>query len=165
MQHLRSSTNAPFKIVGCKVDFHQVSPEMFRLAIVTKSSPLWAYFQQQVLWQFPAECSPGECGLGPSNIKRQCFRTAVVSIVLPSAYRQLLVCKRHVTVHRQCASRHVANGRDGTLQSDLGHTDTWPCAAHSAAKHLKFTEGPLLGVRLAIPTCVPLRVCLGKADA
>ena len=165
MQHLRSSASAPFKIVGCKVNFYQASPEMFRLAIVTKSSPLWAYFQQQVLWQFPAECSPGECGLGPSNIKPQCFRTAAVSIALPSAYRQLLVCTRHVTVHLQCASRHVANGRDCMLQSDLGHTDTWPCAAHSAAVHLKATQGPLLSVRLAIPTCVPLRVCLGKVDA
>ncbi len=35
MQHLRSSTSAPFKIVGCKVDFCQASPEMFRRAIVT----------------------------------------------------------------------------------------------------------------------------------
>ncbi len=165
MQYLRSSTSAPFKIVGCKVDFCQALPEMFRLAVVAKSSRLWAYCQQQLLWQTPEECWPGECGLGPSNIKPQCFRTAVKSIVLPSAYRQLLVCRRHVTVHRQCASRHVANGRDSTLQSDLGHTDTWICAAHSVAMHLTITQGPLLSVHLAIPTCVLLRVCLGKADA
>ncbi len=136
MQHLRSSTSAPFKIVGCKVDFCPASPEMFRLAIATKSSRLRAYCQQQPLWQTPAECSPGGCGLGPSNIKPQCFRKAVVSIVLPSAYRQLLVCKRHVTIHPECASRHVANGRDYALQSDLGHTDTWLHAAHSAAMQL-----------------------------
>ena len=85
MQHLRSSTSAPFKIVGCKVDFCPASPEMFHLAIATKSSRLRAYCPQQRLWQIPAECSPGEYGLGQSNIEPQCFRTAVASTVLPSA--------------------------------------------------------------------------------
>ena len=165
MQHLSSSTSAPFKIVGCKVEFCPALPGTFRLAIATKSSRLRACCQQQRLWQTPAECSPGECGLGPSNIEPQCFRTAVVSIVLPTAYRQLLVCTRHVTIHPECASRHVANGRDCTLQSDLGHTDTWPHAAHSAAMQLTTTQGPLLSVRLASPTHVPLRVCLGNADS
>ena len=162
IQHLRSSTSAPFKIVGCKVDFCQASPETFRLEVVTNSSRLWAYCQQQLLWQIPAECSPGECGLGPSNIKPQCLRTAAVSIVLPSAYRQLRLCTRHVTVHPECASRHVTNGRDCALQSDLGHTDTWLCAAHSAAMHLTIFQRPLLSVRLAIPTCVPLQLLSWK---